>query len=42
MAKRKDGSGEPKNQSYTHLKWPAIIMGVLVVILIVSLDYCSR
>ncbi len=42
MAKRKDSSGETKNEFNSHLKWPAIIMGILIVVLIVSLNYCSR
>lgn len=36
----KDGPKKPSD--FSHLKWPAIIMGILIVILIIFLDYCSR
>jgi len=28
--------------NYKHLKWPSIIMAVLIFLLIVAIDYCSR
>lgn len=34
---------KPKNNSdYSHLKWPSIIMAILIVIGIAAIDYCTR
>lgn len=41
--KKSDEEVEPnKDPDYSHLKWPAIIIVILIVIGIASLDYCSR
>lgn len=47
MGREQEKSGSAKelasgNKNYNHLKWPAIIIGVLVILLIVLLDQCSR
>jgi len=42
VAKPQKKSETENNQSYSHLKWPAIIIGILVVILVILFDYCSR
>lgn len=37
-----DSKKSGKNRDYSHLKWPAIIMGFLILLLIIFLNYCSR
>lgn len=33
---------EKKQSSYRHLKWPAIVLIGLIILLVVVMDHCSR
>lgn len=44
MANRKlaNKDGQKKPSDFSHLKWPAIIMGIFIIFVIAIFDYCSR
>jgi len=42
VKKSVDVDKSDNNSDYSHLKWPAIIMAILVVIGIALFDHCTR